>query len=290
MKNQCCLAFIALLGVTACGEGLVDDRYLGEPLLSLHGTLFDQTICVPVADDGIPACSSVYGNGEALVSVLWADRALTGDTSSTATVVETATTRASLPARFTLEMHTPPDPSVMLSDGQGGRYAWGLVAVFTDRDGDGRFTAGTDWLLGGGQNAAVVYTESGALIPGTEDDHPWPAGYSIGSVDADDSGCAGGFLGLEPPEAEHGVPTVSITINGVSPELALPDTDCDNTLSEWWTLCPAIPDTNGRDKFCSPDFRVCVVECAVDADCNAGAPCFEPFCVAGTCAATKPVP
>ena len=252
---------LVFLLLASCGEPLAGGDYQGEVLLTLHGFMVDQTECLLTAGDDIAECRAKYGEGEILMSVLWSNRSPDGTSTAVASsVVQGFVARAQLPAQFALDIHTPPDAGVLIDDGQGGRYAWGLVAVYTDRDGDQRFTAGVDWILGGGGTVAVVYTPSGAVIAGQKESSVWPPGYSLATIEQEDDTepdgvCADGVLELEAAEDGHGIPAVTVTINAADPSRALPDTDCDGTLSEWHGLCPSNPDCAGRDAFCCPGFR-----------------------------------
>ena len=77
-------------------------------------------------------------------------------------VEQSAVARGQFPARFSLTVHRPP-PDAVIREGEGdaGRFAFAQVVLYLDNDGDGRWRAGADRLVGGAVGRGVLYTPDG---------------------------------------------------------------------------------------------------------------------------------
>jgi hypothetical protein len=153
---------VCALLMTACGDALASENYIGEPLMTLDGAL--------------TSVSGVTIPQGARVSVLWHVAAEVSDgvgslegLSPVLSDVEIA--QSGHLGRFAARLYEPP-PAVALAtpQGGGGRYALGVLFAYEDTNGNGQLDcvpaqfdpgiACTDKLLGGAPNAVIVYSEA----------------------------------------------------------------------------------------------------------------------------------
>ncbi|MEN0062287.1 MAG: hypothetical protein AAGA48_09050 [Myxococcota bacterium] len=122
-----------------CGS-VVDGAYLGEPLFRLDGNVFEDEL----------DASTV----EVSVAIVWT-QAASPEVRSQPVLVQT-----SFPARYTLDVFAPPDPSAVqpLSGTAGVEAAVGDIVLFDDQDGDARW-GGEEPILGGAFEAALVWVD-----------------------------------------------------------------------------------------------------------------------------------
>lgn len=192
-------------GLAGCG-GLADGAYRGEPLLTLRGTVVTSSLDAAEADATVG------------VAVLWTLGPTEGD-QARAVVVRTA-----FPAQYTLELYHPPAISGTIDVMGDFPGLVGVPIIFRDDDADGSWDAGDEAVLGGSYSTAVVYSDA---IPG------WFAGdlpqNGFLPVRPSDAPCADG----EPPIAVNPQDSGAsdLYVGYIWP--ALPDWDCDGSVSEW---------------------------------------------------------
>ncbi|MBX2802274.1 MAG: hypothetical protein KTR31_31630 [Myxococcales bacterium] len=128
-----------LLLWAGCGS-VVDGAYLGEPLFRIEGNVFEDELDASTA--------------EVSVAIVW-PRAATAEARSQPVLVQT-----SFPARYTLDVFNPPDPSTLqpLSGATGVEASVGDIVLFDDLDEDDRWGSGEP-ILGGAFEAALVWVD-----------------------------------------------------------------------------------------------------------------------------------
>ena len=123
-----------------CG-GVVDGRYVGEPLFSFEGRVYTDFH----VDDEVPD-----------IGLLWlgADRGLT----SQALQID-----ANFPAQYRMDLFHPPHESQLREIGEA-RFAIGQPVLYFDWSGDGQPGHPDDEIVGGSYNRGVLYLE-GTVTP-----------------------------------------------------------------------------------------------------------------------------
>ena len=135
------IAAALALPLAACGDGLVDDQYAGEPLIEVSGQVRSE-----IAQD-FPE--------EALhLAILW-EVHKPGDFSYQPEL----TVRTTFPARYTLSLYEIPPDEVWVEAMEGGRFALGAVVLYLDTDGDVRMDPGEP-MLGGTEDVVVYYNDA----------------------------------------------------------------------------------------------------------------------------------
>lgn len=205
----------------ACG-GLADGAYLGEPLLTLQGTVVTEGLDVDYSDEPIG------------VAMLWTlDPGEGGE-------AQAAVVRTEFPARYSLDLYHPPAISgdLQLLGPDGFRGVVGLPIIYVDADGDGQWDVDGEVVIGGSYDTGVVYSDA---IP------QWFAGdlpqHGFLPVRFADEPCA---VDAELPVALNPQDSGAsdLYVGYIWP--ALSDWDCDGALGEWsgeeWVedgSCPA---------------------------------------------------
>lgn len=223
-------------GLSACGEPLVDGDYHGEALFELEGSVLLQKDYWETLENpnGAP-----FPPGELRLAVFWATN-INGPSSQSVEAVDVveqqAVTTTSFPAKFKMSLFTPPPAELLAEAPEGeGEVALGLVLVYTDKNGDGRWTREEDALVGGAPAQALVYTPGGASSPQLGDLSP---GYQRLRVREDPDLCSEGRLPLEKMPNE----SMSLLVDPLEPTEFFLDFDCDGFGDEWWEeIC--VPET-----------------------------------------------
>lgn len=200
------------LTLLACGP-LADGAYLGEPLLTLSGTVFTEGLDPAYADTPIT------------VSVLWTGSS--GDDAPSA-VVTTA-----FPARYTLELYTAPtvDEPLPLFGTDDLVGAVGAPLITVDHDGDGRWQRDTEPVIGGSYRTVIVYSDAFPRWLVSDDTERSLVAVDVGL------GCPGGAALADGSAADLYVGTL---------EPILADVDCDGAADEW-------TDVDDAGDGCPPD-------------------------------------
>lgn len=212
----------AVLG--ACGDGLKDGSYRGEPLHVLEGWVKLDTT------ETAPGVTLVVG--ELRVAVFWS-RSADALAAGTVGIEQDVATGGSFPARYRLVIYEPPPDELLVPvlDGSG-HYAFALVLAYVDGNGDGAWNRRSERLVGGAVQRLLVYTPDGV------------ESATFGKL-------AKGFHHLEPKTqvCASGLPTVfapdpnpdlELTISMTFPTDVVLDLDCDGDSREWWSLCPPL--------------------------------------------------
>ena len=211
------LLSLAVLMVS-CGQMAVDGHYRGEPLFAIRGTV------------SVTATRSDL-SGELRVALFWARPGSAGGAplDAVTAVEQEVGTASSFPARVALTVHERPGAELIATapDVQG-TFALGMLLVYLDVDGDGRWDRGLEELVGAAPDAVVVYA---------------PAGLTGGRYGT----LAAGFHLLarapgavcDAPLASAEASEVPIVVDMRFPAAALGDIDCDGGAEEWSGTCPS---------------------------------------------------
>jgi hypothetical protein len=204
-----------LLGLAACGDPLVGERYLGEPMLSFWGTVF--------VSDG---AADTDPDADVGVAVVWNP----GPSGEQLRPEEKLTTETDFPARYVINLLAPPIPEVMhtLPDGTDNRGSIGLVVVYRDVNGNGRAELAHEALLGVAEDIAVIWhegPEEGVEASPTEP----PRGYGVVRRTAEQCG------GLPPERVDEVTEPVDIVMGDICE--AVIDPDCNPDTNEWGPIC-----------------------------------------------------
>ena len=223
------LALVLALAAPGCGDAGVDGGYRGEPLFALGGWVQVENLGAFVAGDAVR-------QGRLRMALLWA--APNGNSSRfdvVSSVAEEVDASGVFPARYSLALYTPPAASLVRAAVFGeDPVAIGVLVAFLDRDGDGRWQAGLDPLVGAVLGRAIVWAPRGAS--GDPFGAPLPPGFSLVTVEDDTGRCLeGGRALLTPVDADA---DLALTGEGVV-EAAL-DLDCDGQALEWLAFCPPL--------------------------------------------------
>lgn len=129
--------------LTGCGEALVDEVYLGTPMFRLGG---------PVVQ-GNPRIPSSHGDLSA--RLFWVGASSEAE--------EQAVKLDGDLAAFSMTLFDPPPSASTAFSERVARGALGfaIVVLYADRDGDGRYDAMRDLLLGASAQHVVVFTSEG---------------------------------------------------------------------------------------------------------------------------------
>lgn len=120
---------------------------------------------------GTPAVEAAESNvtevspgGELRLAVFWSRHGLSTGTGLRAvdSVEQQAVTTSTFPARYELELFTPPPEDVVFPADGSGEYAVGLILVYVDENNDRVWNDDIDRLVGGAPDRALVYTPEGA--------------------------------------------------------------------------------------------------------------------------------
>lgn len=194
MKTSTLLPLLGL--VAGCGDGIVTDDYRGEPLFEMRGKIVTLIMMSPVEGQRYRAAA------------FWIR---SSTTTAPSTLVEQASvsTEILLSGDFSLVFfRPPPDDAFSEADAQ---LAAGLALLYRDADLDGRYTEGTDELLGGTLRHGFFYAREPI------DDGPLgrsiPAGFSSATLPLL---CAGQRDG-DPPASDE----VELIIPGSVPPEAI---------------------------------------------------------------------
>jgi hypothetical protein len=252
MYRKLSVMFWMALCLAACGDPLVSGDYRGKVLLRLSGPVdvpegvgfLDLAMCearvfecyADCETEECPACEADFDACAAnppprqlapfRLGIFWAQG------TGAPVVQQFGLTVSDFPAQYAVTIYAPP-PEGVLQPAEEGRFALGLLIVYLDQNGDGRFNQGSDPVVGGADGRAVVYTPDGLYDDrfGTLD-----AGYhrmSIVSVCTP----AGGELVAQSDGAE-----MILTLSA-DPELQqrlLLDPDCDGAFDDFATCDPAV--------------------------------------------------
>lgn len=206
-----------LVGLSACGEPLVDGEYPGEAILQVISAV-----------EIVELDELADAEGDLRVAMFWSS-----DASADQRVTEIPEQQvliSKLPGYYGFNMYATPPEEVML-DGFDGRYAIGSLMLYVDDAEDGMFEPGEDWLVGAVANRVYLFTGEALTIPDIGEVGP---GYHGVAVERDeDSGltlCEDGEL---PPLAGNvDAPVVVDLLDRV-----IVDTNCDQRADEW-AICP----------------------------------------------------
>lgn len=185
---------LALCLCAACGDALVDGGYRGEPLFTADGrveVLLDEDLiegCYAenrsceddrdaLCDDALRQClSDVSGvsrpwedHPERLrLALFWTRDGLDANLSANLNaspnagfIEQAGQTVGRFPGLFSLSVYRPPSEETLRAASGGGRYGVAVVALYLDDDGDARWIAGRDRLVGGTQRQMLIYSPEG---------------------------------------------------------------------------------------------------------------------------------
>lgn len=132
-----------------CGDPLRGADYLGESLFRVSGE-----VILPDLDTGehVP-------DEDLRIALLWAD--------ADGGVEATVAVRVFFPARYQLDVYTPPFAET-IHDTPGGTFSLGLLVLYRDADRDGNFTVAIDESYGGPENLVLLW--AGEEIPLANDE------------------------------------------------------------------------------------------------------------------------
>jgi len=214
----------AVLAV-GCGDPLADGRFPGDPLITLAGSIRDQS---PAAEDDDHTAQ--VSSGPLKLAVFWSRGGLGGVGGEVSGLEQQAIARGIFPAEFTLAIYAPPHDAALFDAAGGGRLALGLLVAYVDADRDGRYDKNADRVIGGARASALIYSPEGASDPqyGT-----FGAGFHRVHFEVEGDDCAKGGYEVEPAEG-----ALQIVLDTTSPGLALHDVDCDGTLEGAEDICP----------------------------------------------------
>ena len=185
-----------------CGDPLVNDQYLGEPLFELSGM---------IAADG-----SVLAAGRMQVALFWAREGENND------LQQSVVPRASFPTTYSLSVYTPPVAEAIrpVPAGQGD-WAVARVLVYSDVDGDNAWSPfGDELVLGGNNDFLLAYVPVSAQ--GGRLTAPLAAGYQV----VQKSACGPSGTTLTPVPPSTSVP-LWVTLNFLAANPL--DVDCDGS-------------------------------------------------------------
>lgn len=203
---------VLLVCVSGCGS-LADGSYLGEPLLSLHGTVITDGLDESFDDEPIG------------VAMLWTVNFAEGSDSQAAVV------RTEFPARYTLDIYHPPPSGerIRLFGDDSFRGVIGMPVIFADSDQNGEWDRGSEDVIGGSYTTAVLYSEE------------MPAWFAEEAGEAAQYGFAPVTVDRDPCEEEEAEPGAALALDaGDQADLyvgyiwpSLWDWDCDGRDDEW---------------------------------------------------------
>lgn len=150
----------ALLLAAGCSP-LADDEYFGEPLASFEGEI-------------ARVASKLPSEHPAVVSIFWAKNL--EEYSPQATLVRQASAQVTVgfPVQFTLNLFHPPDDT---QRPEGRAWAAAYILAYQDRNGDGAVSQ--DEIIGGANDALLVWAERSLSATESPTRAPIPAGYSL---------------------------------------------------------------------------------------------------------------
>jgi len=219
------LLFLGLcIAVSGCGDPLRGVEYQGTPMLTVEG----QVVIMQ---------SMIDLQGEVRVALYWSSVQEHGQQHQQEVTIDT-----NFPARYQLTLFTPPPDEVIRENGRMPLpVAIGVPLLYEDQDGDGKFDADSDLVLGGAHSALVIYMDGEPPAPegndetgsgedtasaGPESGPPaFHDGYNLVSVQ--NTNCGTGALGLVIEDS----PDVLITVDDAWDDWL--DADCDGSLDEW---------------------------------------------------------
>jgi len=135
---------MALLALGACGDALTPEGYRGEELFSVKGQVVQFQNLQP-------------GSAALRIGVFWVpDGRVEAVDLDMLVEQRSASVEVAFPATFDVRIFQPPSPEMLVASGE---YGIGLLLVYEDRDGNGRFTPGLtpSELVGGSDDTAVIY-------------------------------------------------------------------------------------------------------------------------------------
>lgn len=208
---------IPLIGL-ACGGPLADGEYPGEALLTLEGSVRDAS---PLDDDNVFPT-------EVRLAIFWAHGGLAELGHSVSTSEHRSFTRGVFPAKFTLQIHTPPPLEVLATATVSGQYALGLIAAYADIDGNGAWTDGTDTIVGHAHELVVLYTPNGAQdarFEAPNDSNHFGPGFHQVELEASETACTNDNIVKVKGESDAHSLIIEIDVTGTTSPL--PKLDCD---------------------------------------------------------------
>jgi len=252
---------------SGCNVALVDGAYHGEPLIVLSG----QVQIVPTKIDGTGGKEGGSKDknppkqdpqpkvvelpaGTLRLAVMWSDSGVEDATASTFDAVEQAVvTTSSFPARYTLELYTPPPSELLHDDTDTGSYALGLVVAYADADDDGAFDPATDSLLGGAPGRAVLYTPGGITAKWLDGE----LGEGYHRVRRQGAGKPCNTLGHVRLELDPDIET-HLALHEEFPDDLLLDLDCNGKQDDWRkNLCPPRKELQKHCPKAPPEHYIC---------------------------------
>ncbi len=140
-------AAFAVLGLSACGDPLVDGDYRGEPLYTLSGTVIAD---LAPEDYGWP-------EGELRISIDWAE--WEGEEEHGAYDVEQLETITSFPAQFDIHIYHPPPEEAFFESPwiPGTQIAIGTPLLYIDEFANGSWAFEDEEVVGGSFDTVLVY-------------------------------------------------------------------------------------------------------------------------------------
>ena len=152
----------------ACGDGLVDAEYLGEPLYTLRGNVLLNDID---PDGELPA-------GELRVALVWTTgQPALSDPQLIDPIEQQTVATARFPAQYDLALYSPPSEAAWGEHPgiTGGPVAFGALLIYIDTNGDELWTSDVavpDPLVGGAYDRVLVYAPQ--PVSGTSVGVNWP--------------------------------------------------------------------------------------------------------------------
>jgi hypothetical protein len=178
-RRACAYAAVALIaaalaaGAPACGDGLVEEGYRGEPVATFTGHFTDEQ-----------ARGAFRGVPQLRAALFWSPNGTASDADLEGLVEQTSTSMpAEIPGDFLLNVFEPPGDEHLSRGADGGSTGYGVarLLVYLDEDEDGLRSA-DEGFWGHLQNEAVVYAER-ALPAGDAPTRPaLDAGFHVVSL------------------------------------------------------------------------------------------------------------
>ena len=268
MKTTILALLCTALATLGCNTALVDASYHGEPLLTLQG----QVQIVPTAPegrgDGKPKPPDdkagkegpkegpkpvVLPAGALRLAIVWESEAVENHENAAFSAFEQSVELTSqFPAGYVMTLFTPPPDAVMHKATNGAAYALGTIVAYADADGDGRFDAANDTLIGGATGRALVWAASELSAPWLRE--PMSKGYHRLRVRPDKQVCD--EFGHVQFEADP-LPDTDLQVFESFPKDAMVDLNCDGKRDEWGAACPPKDHLKKKCKTAPADYWPC---------------------------------
>jgi len=233
MKNSCFRLHWLCIGLLfSCGDPLATGDYRGEVMIHLEG----HVQLVASDEDRNRPDSVINQSGILKMALFWSTEGVDVEIADPVMSIEhQAVMTGVFPAKYSLDIHTPPPSSVLKSlPDTEGKFAMGMLLVYVDYNENGKWDEESEWVIGGVPGKALVYTPDGIQSQFTGD--LGPGYHRMKVVSQADGVCTRGKVYME---SEDEGP-MHVEINAMSPVAVLLDFDCDGQNDEWNDMCPSI--------------------------------------------------